>query len=78
MQAKLAIAGESYGGYATLAGVTFTPEMYCCAFDNVGTQRCSVLLSSNLKHQIDQSEGKSCHSRRTARSVGASSFGHMN
>jgi len=28
---RVAIMGGSYGGYATLAGVTFTPELYACA-----------------------------------------------
>lgn len=33
---KVAIYGGSYGGYATLAGVTFTPDLYACAVDYVG------------------------------------------
>ncbi len=33
---RIAIYGGSYGGYATLAGVTFTPELYACAVDYVG------------------------------------------
>lgn len=33
---KVAIYGGSYGGYATLAGVTFTPDLYRCAVDYVG------------------------------------------
>lgn len=33
---KIAIYGGSYGGYATLAGVTFTPDVYACAVDYVG------------------------------------------
>ena len=27
---KIAIYGASYGGYATLAGLTFTPDLYAC------------------------------------------------
>ena len=27
---RVAIMGGSYGGYATLAGLTFTPDVYCC------------------------------------------------
>src|SRR5262249_22542706 len=27
---KVAIIGTSYGGYATLVGLTFTPEVFCC------------------------------------------------
>lgn len=33
---KVAIYGGSYGGYATLAGITFTPDLYACAVDYVG------------------------------------------
>ena len=33
---RIAIYGGSYGGYATLAGATFTPELYACAVDYVG------------------------------------------
>jgi len=33
---RVAIMGGSYGGYATLAGVTFTPELYACAVDMSG------------------------------------------
>lgn len=34
--ARVAIYGASYGGYAALAGVTLTPELYCCAVNYVG------------------------------------------
>ncbi len=33
---KIAIYGGSYGGYATLAGLTFTPDLYACGVDYVG------------------------------------------
>lgn len=33
---RVAIYGGSYGGYATLAGITFTPDLYACAVDYVG------------------------------------------
>ena len=33
---RVAIMGGSYGGYATLAGITFTPELYACAVDMSG------------------------------------------
>ena len=39
---RVAIYGASYGGYATLAGITFTPDLYNCAIDYVGV---SNLLS---------------------------------
>ncbi len=33
---RIAIYGASYGGYATLAGLTYTPELYACGVDYVG------------------------------------------
>ena len=33
---KICIYGASYGGYATLAGVTFTPDLYACGVNYVG------------------------------------------
>ena len=40
---RVAIAGGSYGGYAALAGVTFTPELYCCAINYVGVSDLSII-----------------------------------
>lgn len=34
--ARIVIMGGSYGGYATLAGVTFTPDLYCAGVDFFG------------------------------------------
>ncbi|WBW99113.1 S9 family peptidase [Oceanirhabdus sp. W0125-5] len=41
---KIAIYGVSYGGYAALAGVTFTPDLYACAVDVVGPSNIFTLL----------------------------------
>lgn len=43
---KVAIYGGSYGGYATLAGVTFTPNLYCCAVDYVGVSNLFTFLET--------------------------------
>ena len=43
---KLAIYGGSYGGYAALAGATFTPELYACAVSYVGPSNIFTLLES--------------------------------
>lgn len=43
---KVAIMGGSYGGYATLAGLTFTPEVYACGVDIVGPSNLVTLLKS--------------------------------
>lgn len=34
--ARVGIYGASYGGYAVLAGLTFTPELYACGVNYVG------------------------------------------
>ncbi len=39
---RVAIFGASYGGYAALAGVTLTPELYCCAINYVGVAKLEV------------------------------------
>ncbi len=41
--ARVAIYGASYGGYATLAGLTFTPELYCCGANYVGPSDLGLL-----------------------------------
>src|SRR5437763_10430849 len=43
---KVAIMGGSYGGYATLAGLTFTPTTFACGVDIVGPSNLSTLLAS--------------------------------
>jgi dipeptidyl aminopeptidase/acylaminoacyl peptidase len=43
---KIGIMGGSYGGYATLAGVTFTPDVYTAAVDYVGPSNLTTLLES--------------------------------
>ena len=45
-QDKVAIMGGSYGGYATLAGLTFTPEMFACGVDIVGPSNLETLLET--------------------------------
>jgi dipeptidyl aminopeptidase/acylaminoacyl peptidase len=43
---RVGILGGSYGGYATLAGVTFTPDVYAGAVDIVGPSNLITLLES--------------------------------
>jgi dipeptidyl aminopeptidase/acylaminoacyl peptidase len=38
--------GGSYGGYATLAGLTFTPDVFCCGVDIVGPSNLETLLET--------------------------------
>jgi dipeptidyl aminopeptidase/acylaminoacyl peptidase len=43
---KVAIMGGSYGGYATLVGLTFTPDVFACGVDIVGPSNINTLLKS--------------------------------
>jgi dipeptidyl aminopeptidase/acylaminoacyl peptidase len=43
---RVAIYGASYGGYATLAGLTFTPELYACGVDYVGVSNLFTFMKS--------------------------------
>ena len=42
----VAIMGGSYGGYATLVGLTFTPDSFACGVDIVGPSSLITLLES--------------------------------
>lgn len=43
---RVAITGGSYGGYATLVGLAFTPEAFACGVDVVGPSNLETLLRS--------------------------------
>lgn len=43
---KVAIHGGSYGGYATLVGLTMTPDVFACGVDIVGPSNIITLLES--------------------------------
>jgi dipeptidyl aminopeptidase/acylaminoacyl peptidase len=43
---KVAIYGGSYGGYATLVGMTFTPTTFACGVDIVGPSSLVTLLQN--------------------------------
>jgi dipeptidyl aminopeptidase/acylaminoacyl peptidase len=44
--AKVAIMGASYGGYASLVGMTFTPERFACGISFVGMSDLASLLEN--------------------------------
>lgn len=44
---RVGIFGGSYGGYATLAGVAFTPDLYAAAVSLVGPSNLITLLNAN-------------------------------
>ncbi len=43
---RVAIFGGSYGGYATLVGLTFTPEVFACGVDIVGPSNLITLMET--------------------------------
>ncbi|WP_047243819.1 S9 family peptidase [Chromobacterium subtsugae] len=43
---KVCIYGGSYGGYATLSGITKTPELYRCAVDYVGVSNLFTFMKT--------------------------------
>ena len=43
---RVAIYGGSYGGYATLAGVTLTPDLYAAAVDYVGVSNLFTFMNT--------------------------------
>jgi dipeptidyl aminopeptidase/acylaminoacyl peptidase len=43
---KVAIMGGSYGGYATLVGLTYTPDFFACGVDIVGPSSLVTLLQN--------------------------------
>ena len=60
---RVAIMGGSYGGYATLVGLTFTPDEFVCGVDIVGPSSLETLLKSippywlPMKAQFDKRVG---------------------
>ena len=47
---KVSIFGISYGGYAALVGLTFTPDVFACAIDMVGPSNLVTLIKSVPKY----------------------------
>lgn len=43
---RIAIYGASYGGYAVLAGLAFTPDLYTCGIDYVGVSNLFTLMQT--------------------------------
>ena len=43
---KIAIMGGSYGGYSTLIGLTFTPDVFACGVDIVGPSNIITLMET--------------------------------
>ena len=47
---RVCIYGGSYGGYATMAGLTFTPDLYRCGINYVGVTDVALLFNSMPTH----------------------------
>ena len=43
---RVAIYGGSYGGYATLSGLAFTPDLYACGVDYVGVSNLFTFMKT--------------------------------
>lgn len=53
---RVCIYGASYGGYAVLAGLAFTPDLYSCGIDYVGVSDINLLFNSLPKHRKAERE----------------------
>ncbi|VDO93185.1 unnamed protein product [Soboliphyme baturini] len=54
---KVAILGGSYGGYATLAGLAFTPNAFACGIDIVGPSNLITLINSRISKPLLIAQG---------------------
>jgi dipeptidyl aminopeptidase/acylaminoacyl peptidase len=53
---RVCIVGASYGGYAALAGVAFTPELYACAVSVAGVTDLPEMLAWDEKMSGEESD----------------------
>jgi len=53
---RVCIVGASYGGYAALAGVTYTPELYACGVSVAGVSDLGEMLAWEQKMEGDDSD----------------------
>ncbi len=51
---KIGIMGGSYGGYATLVGLAFSPERFACGVDIVGVSDLATLLEDAPPHWLPE------------------------
>jgi acetyl esterase/lipase len=49
---QIAIMGASFGGYSTLAGLAFTPDVFCCGVDMVGPSNWLTMVNTVPKYWI--------------------------
>jgi dipeptidyl aminopeptidase/acylaminoacyl peptidase len=53
---RICIVGASYGGYAALAGATFTPDMYACAVSWAGVSDLPTIMGTESHHAGKESQ----------------------
>jgi dipeptidyl aminopeptidase/acylaminoacyl peptidase len=73
---RVAIYGASYGGYATMAGLAFTPELYRCGINYVGVTDIELLLRTIPKWwepARERLEAMTGHARRDRERLRATS-----
>ena len=51
-QKRVGIMGGSYGGYATLVGLTFTPDVFACGVDIVGPSNLNTLMATTPPYWV--------------------------
>jgi dipeptidyl aminopeptidase/acylaminoacyl peptidase len=72
---RIAIYGASYGGYATMAGLAFTPELYRCGINYVGVTDIELLLRTipdsweSMRAQLDVMTGNAKKDRERLRAT---------
>ncbi|MEK7795449.1 MAG: S9 family peptidase, partial [Candidatus Hydrogenedentota bacterium] len=49
-KSRIGVMGGSYGGYATLAAITFTPDVFACGFDVVGPSNLETFAKTAPAH----------------------------
>ncbi|HEY2068198.1 MAG TPA: S9 family peptidase [Rhizomicrobium sp.] len=54
---RVCIVGASYGGYASLAGATFTPELYACAVSIAGISSVPNIVGQTIWEEGAESSG---------------------
>jgi dienelactone hydrolase len=53
---RVCIVGASYGGYAALAGATFSPELYACAVSFAGVSDLPLMLRTEHRDNGENSQ----------------------
>jgi len=56
---RICIVGASYGGYAALAGATFTPDLYACAVSFAGVSDTASLIHYELSENDNDAATRS-------------------